>query len=324
MDTKALRVLLLRFGGLGDLLAVLPSISYLRKTMPGRELTLVCREEYGMLFKDAGIVDRLVPAGGRRAAALFGGLSGADPETWRWAEGFSLAAAWMQKPPDPLLEESLRFIGISDVRIISLPSFLDISVSRFFFNATESHFPNAGMNVPGFDECARLPASERIMGSACGLRSKIGGGRGPFAVVHPGSGGERKRWPFANFLEIVRRLADQGMPGVLVTGEAEEGTPFSGLLEEKGLPTGWIWLKRPALSELAGLLAKASFYVGNDSGVTHLAAACGTKVLALFREDLAPAWRPFGSVRVLSARTLPEIGADRVWLALREEHFILK
>jgi len=314
MNTKTLRVLLLRFGGLGDLLAVLPSIFYLRKTMPDGELTLVCREEYGGLFQDAGFVDRLVPAGGRRAAALFGGLSGADPETRSWAEGFCLAVTWMQKPPDPSLEEGLRSIGIPEVRVIALPALLAVPVSRFFFDATVSIIPGAGVNAPGFDECARLPVSERAVASA----------RGPFAVVHPGSGGESKRWPLANFLEIVRRLADRGMPGVLVTGEAEEEPSFSGPLEEGGLPPGWTWLSRPALSGLAGLLAEASFYLGNDSGVTHLAAACGAKVLALFREDLAPAWRPFGRVRVLAARTLPEIGADRVWLALREENSFLE
>jgi len=314
MNTKTLRVLLLRFGGLGDLLAVLPSISYLRKTMPDGELTLVCREEYGGLFQDAGFVDRLVPAGGRRAAALFGGLSGADPETRRWAGGFSLAVAWMQKPPGPSLEEALRSMGVPEVRVIALPALLAVPVSRFFFDATVSIIPGAGANAPGFDECARLPVSERAVASA----------RGPFAVVHPGSGGESKRWPLANFLEIVRRLADRGMPGVLVTGEAEEEPSFSGPLERGGLPPGWTWLRRPPLSGLAGLLAEASFYLGNDSGVTHLAAACGAKVLALFREDLAPAWRPFGRVRVLAARTLPEIGADRVWLALREENSFLE
>lgn len=324
MDIKTPRVLLLRFGGLGDLLAVLPSISCLRKTMPNGEFTLVCREEYGGLFQDAGFVDRLVPAGGRRAAALFGGLSGADPETRRWAGGFTLAAAWMQKPPDPSLEEGLRSMGIPEVRVIALPALLTVPVSRFFFDATASIIPGGGVNAPGFDECARLPVSERAVASALGLRSSVGGGRGPFAVVHPGSGGESKRWPLANFLEIVRRLADRGMPGVLVTGEAEEEPSFSGPLEEGGLPPGWTWLSRLALSELAGLLAEASFYLGNDSGVTHLAAACGTKVLALFREDLASAWRPFGRVRVLAARTLPEIGADCVWLALREENSFLE
>jgi hypothetical protein len=324
MDTKTPQLLLLRFGGLGDLLAVLPSISYLRKTMPDGELTLVCREEYGGLFQDAGFVDRLVPAGGRRVAALFASISGADLETRRWAGDFTLAAAWMQKPPDPSLEEALRSIGIPEVRVIALPAFLAVPVSRFFFDATVFNIPNTGVNAPGFDECARLPVSERAVASARGLRSSIGGGRGPFAVVHPGSGGESKRWPLANFLEIVRRLADRGMPGVLVTGEAEEEPSFSGPLEEGGLPPGWTWLSRPPLSGLAGLLAEASFYLGNDSGVTHLAAACGAKVLALFREDLAPAWRPFGRTRVLAARTLPEIGADRVWLALREENIFLK
>lgn len=317
MDTKRPRVLMLRFGGLGDLLTVLPSISYLRKTMPEKELTLVCREEYGRLFQDAGLVDRLVPAGGRSAAVLFG----ADPETACWAESFCFAVAWMQKPPGPSLEESLRSMGIPEVRTITLPAPVSVPVSRFFFDRTASFSPEAGAAGPGFDECARLAVSERAAASARGLCSGVGEGIAPFAVVHPGSGGESKCWPLGNYLEIVRRLADRGMPGILVTGDAEERPSFSGLLEMGGVPPGWTWLRKPELSALAALLAKALFYAGNDSGITHLAAACGTKVLALFREDMEPAWRPFGRTRVVAARTLPEIGVDRVWQILSEERF---
>ncbi len=317
MDTKKGRVLLLRFGGLGDLLAVLPSISYLRKTMPDKEFTLVCREEYGRLFQDAGLVDQLVPVGGRKTAALFG----ADPETACWAERFGLAVAWMQKPPGLWLEESLRSMSIPEVRTIALPAFVSVPISRFFFDRTASFIPGAGAPGPGFDECARLAVSERAAASAHRLRLGVGGGLEPFAVVHPGSGGESKCWPLGNFLEIVRRLADRGMPGILVTGDAEERPSFSGPLESGGVPPRWTWLRKPELCTLAALLAKALFYIGNDSGITHLAAACGAKVLALFHEDMEAAWRPFGLTRVVAARTLPEISVDRVWLTISEGKF---
>jgi len=39
---------------------------------------------------------------------------------------------------------------------------------------------------------------------------------------------------------------------------------------------------------------------------------------------MEPAWRPFGRTRVLAAGTVPEIGVDRAWLALREENIFLK
>jgi len=148
------------------------------------------------------------------------------------------------------------------------------------------------------------------MRTSTGLASS---GLGGYAIVHPGSGGELKCWPLANYLEIMGRLARLGIPGVLVTGEAEERPGIAGRLESEPLPETWRWIRRPALERLSGLLAGARFYLGNDSGVTHLAAACGTRGLALFRGEGLPAWTPVGKMRVLSAAEPVEIEVEHVW-----------
>jgi hypothetical protein len=124
-------------------------------------------------------------------------------------------------------------------------------------------------------------------------------------VVHPGSGGRAKRWPLPNFIEAVRRAASRGVNGVLVTGEAEED--LEPALDAATLPAGWTWVSRLPAETLAGLLASSTHYIGNDSGPTHLAAACGARVLAFFRDENLPAWRPFGRTRVLSAPALDRI-----------------
>jgi ADP-heptose:LPS heptosyltransferase len=53
----------------------------------------------------------------------------------------------------------------------------------------------------------------------------------------------------------------------------------------------------PPLETLAGILARAAAYVGNDSGVSHLAAAVGTRSLVLFTERLL-AWVPWSPTAV--------------------------
>jgi heptosyltransferase III len=56
------------------------------------------------------------------------------------------------------------------------------------------------------------------------------------------------------------------------------------------------------LRTLAATLARASVYVGNDSGVTHLAAAAGTPAVAIFGPTDPAQWSPLGrAVRVLRA-----------------------
>ncbi len=154
------------------------------------------------------------------------------------------------------------------------------------------------------------------------LRTDLPAG-GRFAVVHPGSGGRAKLWPLGNFLEMALRLANAGIPGVFVTGDAEERPAIAGRLETTALPQGWTWARRPPLLGLAGLLAEAPLYLGNDSGITHLAAACGARVTALFLEENVAAWEPYGRTRVLAARSIADLDADDVWEALGKSGEIL-
>ena len=64
------------------------------------------------------------------------------------------------------------------------------------------------------------------------------------------------------------------------------------------------------------ILSSSVLYIGNDSGVTHLAASCAVKVVALFRRDLISSWKPNGSVTILSGLTLSQISLDSVWQAI--------
>lgn len=67
-------------------------------------------------------------------------------------------------------------------------------------------------------------------------------------------------------------------------------------------------IESPALELLAGLIAEAGLFVGNDSGVSHLAAAVGAKTLALFGPTNPALWRPLGeNVRIVQGKTPPDM-----------------
>ena len=95
-------------------------------------------------------------------------------------------------------------------------------------------------------------------------------------VIHPFSGSARKNWPLASFEEVVRRLS---LPVEWTAGPEEplaHATRFENLLD------------------LARWLAGAQLYIGNDSGITHLAAAVGVPVIALFTITSPEVWAPRG------------------------------
>lgn len=111
-----------------------------------------------------------------------------------------------------------------------------------------------------------------------------------FAVIHPFSGSPVKNWP----LERFRAAADLLRPHLPVywcAGPEEE-------LENA--------VRFADLRGLARWLAAAAVYIGNDSGISHLAAACGVPVIALFGPTDPQVWAPRGRVCVLPFAAPPE------------------
>jgi ADP-heptose:LPS heptosyltransferase len=101
--------------------------------------------------------------------------------------------------------------------------------------------------------------------------------RESFAVIHPFSGSPRKNWPLDKFRALARGL-ERTMPVRWCGGR--EDPPLEGAVHIDDL------------YELACWLARAGLYIGNDSGITHLAAAVGTPVLALFGPTDPAVWGP--------------------------------
>jgi hypothetical protein len=108
--------------------------------------------------------------------------------------------------------------------------------------------------------------------------------RQDYAVIHPFSGSARKNWPLEKFRAVAAQL-ELVMPVKWCAGDEDPPLPGAARIDD--------------LYELACWLAKARMYIGNDSGITHLAAAVGTPVLALFGPTDPEVWAPRGNnVRV--------------------------
>jgi heptosyltransferase-2 len=131
---------------------------------------------------------------------------------------------------------------------------------------------------------------------------------GGFVAIHPGSGGRKKCWPAERFARLAVKVAAQGLTPLLLFGPADESSRRE---FEASCPPGVFWgcvAGRP-LREVLAWLSCARCYVGNDSGITHLAArAC--PAVALFGPTDARVWAPLGKcVRIVRA---PEGALDRL------------
>jgi len=114
-------------------------------------------------------------------------------------------------------------------------------------------------------------------------------------VIHPGSGSRAKNAPLDLFRKMAEAASIDGRKVLVVWGEAEADrkTEIQGAFE--GLANVKVLQEPLSLPDLAGILTAAALYVGCDSGVTHLANACGTPVFALFGPTDAQVWAPPGA-----------------------------
>lgn len=128
---------------------------------------------------------------------------------------------------------------------------------------------------------------------------------GDYVVIQPFSGSARKNWPLERFRALARELNG---PVQWCAGPEEE-------LEGA--------VRIDDLYELACWIAGARLYIGNDSGITHLAAAAGAPVVALFGPTDPAIWAPRGErVRIVATarpgEPIENLTIERVLAAVRE------
>ena len=121
------------------------------------------------------------------------------------------------------------------------------------------------------------------------------------SVFHPGSGGAQKNHPPEFWMNLVRAFgqripAVKELPVVLLGPAEEKLLPL--FSEDKKVEV----LLSPDSERLSLLLQESLLYVGQDSGITHLAAMLGAPTIALFRHTSVAQWRPLGpGVKVIEA-----------------------
>lgn len=141
-------------------------------------------------------------------------------------------------------------------------------------------------------------------------------------AIHPWTSDSRKQWAVVNFSDLSQRLA--GLPNikVIIIGgrdEQDRGVSLFSNTNDRFINL----VGRTSLRQLATLLKKCSLLVSGDSGPVHLAAAVGTPVIALFRNDLpgktAKRWGPWGNGHiVIEKKSLSQITVEEVFEKIKE------
>ncbi len=121
---------------------------------------------------------------------------------------------------------------------------------------------------------------------------------GPWLVLGPTANWAEKVWPAERFVAVAEALTAPGraLAGarIAVLGGPGEGERAMAAPVLAALPDAVDLVGRLALPEVAAVLRRAALYLGNDSGLMHLAAAAGAPVVGLFGQSDAREYGPAG------------------------------
>jgi len=262
-------------GALGDLLLSTPALAAIRQVCAGGTVHLVAPRALAQLYPP--LADTFIDIDSAHAAALFGPDAAAMPHAAK------IATAIVFEPPAAALVRNLCQIPQLAVHAADVTPAQCVAqhYSQFVHDrlcaALGCALPFA---VP--QPCTRAPQSTPAP---------------PFAVVHPGSGAPRKSAPASVLAAACHDLqGSQDWHWLLVGGEAD-AQAVRAFRAEFSRPVTVV--TNPTLPELAWYLCHAQAYVGNDSGVSHLAGIAGARGTVFFGPTDPHVWRPLGTTLVV-------------------------
>jgi len=278
-------VFILHPGGFGDLLLAVPAIQALRERFASHQFLLCGQDETTEFLTDCGLVDRWLSAQSTACTALFGGGAPDDPLVRDWLNCCDLAVAWTGDGAG-ILAAALKDCGAADVLV----------ESPFTSKLSSIHQSERFLEIVGgqFSEVWRTPLTvpNAVREQAEALLARLGAPRQhPLAMIHPGSGSRHKCVTPAVLLPVLEGLEREGMQPLLLDGPADHEMVQRLLIHMARHP---ILLNGLSIRLLAGVLSQIDFFVGHDSGVTHLAALLGTPTVALFGPTEPARWAPRG------------------------------
>ena len=306
---KQARFLILRGGAIGDFIVTLPALAAIRRRWPDGYVELVGYPHIAGLAAVGGLVDRVVSLDRSEVAHYFAFEPDLAPSHVDYLRSFDVAISYLFDPSGVVCE-NLRNAGVRQV-IYGMPVV-------HAGNAAE-HLLKPLAELAIFPEGVEYPRLALAPDLAAQGRARLAGiGKGVIAI-HPGSGSPKKNWPLRNFVDLAQRVQASGAGApVFLTGEADHEIAGRIPALAPGVPV----LSGCTLVELAAVLANCRGYVGNDSGITQLAAALGIPAVAIFGPSDPAIWAPRGpNARVIatserSSEALGRIPVDAVWSAL--------
>jgi heptosyltransferase-3 len=290
------RILVIRGGAIGDFILTLPAIRLLRENFPHVHLEILGYKHIVALAEGRFYADatRSIEYGGLSRFFIPG--TELPEDLVEYFTSFQQIVSYLYDP-DLFFEQNLRRAGVRHF-LHGSPK-LDDSAHA----AQQLAQPLESLALYLEDKAPVLFPSEADRDFAAAfIERAFPSAGGPLIALHPGSGGERKNWPVAQWAALGDTLFQLAPAArvLLVGGEADDAQ-LAHLRQAWGDRAIHTAVHLP-LPELAAILQRTRLFLGHDSGISHIAAAVGAPCLLLFGPTDPEIWAPLsGEVTILRA-----------------------
>lgn len=285
-----MKILIRATNWVGDAIMALPALRAVRKRFADAEISILALPYVGDIYRDQEICDQIIPYDRNRSHAGIDGrerlaaelrekdfdmallLQNAFDAAWvAWRAGIPKRIGYSRDARGFLLTEAVRVPKEGEIPPHEKFYYLEL-LRRIGWIESLPDEALIPLRVP---EQNQLRAAEFLLGASSRpntLRIAVGAGA---------SYGSAKCWPPDRFIAALNRLQEQNDSDVILFGTPSEAS-VSGAIAA-GLRRAPIDLTgKTMIADLPALLSQCHFFLGNDSGAMHVAAAVGLPVVAIF------------------------------------------
>jgi heptosyltransferase-3 len=292
--TRVRRVLVVRLRSIGDAVLATPALNALRRFLPEAQIDLLLEDWIAPLFEGHPDVDSVIVV--RRRCLLSRIQVAARLRRSRYDVAFNLhggtTATFLTR-----LSGARHRVGYARYQYARLHNHAAPDACRLW-GRSDVHSVEEQLALVGFTGVpvrdrppTRLCVSPRASASiaAC-LRDRRLGESPRLALIHPAAAFDTKRWHAAGFARVVEHVRRRGLEVVIVVAAGEDRIVDAIRRETR---FSFHDLSDLSLPEVAALSARSLLFVGNDSGIAHIAAAMRTPVVVVFGSSNVSHWRPW-------------------------------
>ncbi len=262
-----MKTLVYHSGALGDFITILPVLE-IWKRYSQSHVVLIGKPEYAILAKVSGYIDEIIDINSREGLDYF-------------------------RESEPQKIRELLKVYSDVILFTSDKSPIYINCKKYFSGRiiNQNPFPSEKVHIIDYhyELIKNLILVTEVLIPRIVLNSDTSLQYSKTVAIHPGSGSKRKNWPIKNYYHLAEKIRSRGYAVLWITGPAEQSELF---------PSQDKVCKEVSLTELSLIIKKCLLFIGNDSGITHLAAAVGCRVVAIFGSSDPLVWSPRGSNKV--------------------------